>query len=67
MKLLWLGYIIYSFDNCVIKLCIETDLSLGMHMAKRCRNYRAANIDDSTHLDASSIKYFSVPIVFKLM
>ena len=24
MKLLWLGYLVYSLGNCVIKLCIET-------------------------------------------
>jgi len=28
MKLLWLGYLVYSLDNCVMKLCIETDLNL---------------------------------------
>jgi hypothetical protein len=26
MKLLWLGYLVYSLSNCVMKLCIETDL-----------------------------------------
>jgi len=25
--LLWLGYLAYSLANCVIKLCIETDLT----------------------------------------
>jgi len=23
MKLLWLGYLVYSFGNCAMKLCIE--------------------------------------------
>jgi len=27
MKLLWLGYLVYSLGNCVMKLCIETDLT----------------------------------------
>jgi len=26
MKLLWLGYLVYSLGNCVMKQCIETDL-----------------------------------------
>ena len=26
MKLLWLGYLVYSLGNCVMKLCIETGL-----------------------------------------
>ena len=26
MKLLWLGYLVYSLGNCAIKLYIETDL-----------------------------------------
>jgi len=26
MKLTWLDYLVYSFDNCAMKLCIETDL-----------------------------------------
>ena len=26
MKLLWLGYLVYSLGNCIIKLYIETDL-----------------------------------------
>jgi hypothetical protein len=26
MKLIWLGYLVYSFVNCAMKLCIETDL-----------------------------------------
>ena len=26
MKLLWLGYLVYSLGNCAMKLCIETDL-----------------------------------------
>jgi len=26
MKLLWLGYLVYSLGNCAIKLCIETGL-----------------------------------------
>ena len=26
MKLLWLGYLVYSLSNCAMKLCIETDL-----------------------------------------
>jgi len=26
MKLLWLGYVVYSLGNCVMKLCIETGL-----------------------------------------
>jgi len=26
MKLMWLGYLVYSLGNCVMKLCIETDL-----------------------------------------
>jgi len=28
MKLLWLGYLVYSLGNCVMKLCIETGLML---------------------------------------
>ena len=27
MKLLWLGYLVYSLGNCVMKLCIETGLT----------------------------------------
>jgi len=27
MKLLWLGYLVYSLGNCVMKLCIETCLN----------------------------------------
>jgi len=27
MKLLWLGYLVYSLSNCTIKLCIEAGLS----------------------------------------
>jgi len=27
MKLMWLGYLVYSFSICVIKLCIEIGLS----------------------------------------
>jgi len=26
MKLMWLGYLVYSLDNCDIKLCIEIGL-----------------------------------------
>ena len=26
MKLMWLGYLVYSLSNCVMKLCIETGL-----------------------------------------
>jgi len=26
MKLLWLGYLVYSLGNCIMKLCIETGL-----------------------------------------
>jgi len=26
MKLIWLGYLVYSLGNCTIKLCIETGL-----------------------------------------
>ena len=26
MKLIWLGYLVFSFDNCTMKLCIESDL-----------------------------------------
>jgi hypothetical protein len=26
MKLMWLGYLVYSFDKCAMKLCIETSL-----------------------------------------
>jgi len=26
MKLMWLGYLVYNISNCVMKLCIETDL-----------------------------------------
>ena len=28
MKLLWLGYLVYSFGNCAMKLCIETGLNM---------------------------------------
>jgi len=27
IKLMWLGYLVYSLGNCVMKLCIETDLT----------------------------------------
>ena len=30
MKFLWLGYLVYSLGNCVIKLCIETGLSISL-------------------------------------
>jgi len=30
MKLTWLGYLVYSFDNCAMKLCIETRLTCIM-------------------------------------
>jgi len=26
MKILWLGYLVYSLSNCAMKLCIETGL-----------------------------------------
>ena len=26
MKLMWLGYLVYSLGNCTMKLCIETGL-----------------------------------------
>jgi len=26
MKLIWLGYLVYSLSNCAIKLCIEIGL-----------------------------------------
>jgi hypothetical protein len=26
MKLMWLGYLVYSLGNCAMKLCIETGL-----------------------------------------
>jgi hypothetical protein len=26
IKLMWLGYLVYSLGNCVMKLCIETDI-----------------------------------------
>jgi len=29
MKLMWLGYLVYSLGTYVMKLCIETDLILG--------------------------------------
>jgi len=29
MKLMWLGYLVYSLGDCVMKLCIETDLRCG--------------------------------------
>ena len=25
---MWLGYLVYNFDNCAMKLCIETGLSI---------------------------------------
>jgi len=28
MKLMWLGYLVYSLGNCTMKLCIETGLTL---------------------------------------
>ena len=31
MKLLWLDYLVYSLDNCAMKLCIETGLSYLRH------------------------------------
>jgi len=27
MKLIWLGYLVYTLGNCAMKLCIETGLS----------------------------------------
>ena len=27
MKLIWLDYLVYSFGNCAMKLCIETGLN----------------------------------------
>jgi len=31
MKLMWLGYyLVYIVGNCVIKLCIETDLIISL-------------------------------------
>ena len=35
MKLMWLGYLVYSLGNCVIKLCIETDLIIVLIHATR--------------------------------
>ena len=32
MKLMWLDYLVYSFGNCVMKLCIETGLSFPRMM-----------------------------------
>jgi len=29
MKLIWLGYLVYSLGNCAMKLCIETGLRRG--------------------------------------
>jgi len=29
MKLLWLGYLVYSLGNCAMKLCIETGLKFS--------------------------------------
>ena len=34
MKLMWLGYLVYSLVNIVIKLCIETGLSYSMHISR---------------------------------
>ena len=33
MKLLWLGYLVYSLGNCVMKLCIEIGLMLVIESA----------------------------------
>jgi len=41
MKLMWLGYLVYSLSNCVIKLCIETGLTTSPLL-------RALTIQDST-------------------
>ena len=30
MRLIWLGYLIYSLGNCIMKLCIETGLRLSL-------------------------------------
>jgi len=35
MKLMWLGYLVYNLGNCVIKLCIETDLIIVLIHATR--------------------------------
>jgi len=35
MKLLWLGYLVYSFGNCAIKLCIETDIRISNSPTKQ--------------------------------
>ena len=32
MKLLWLGYLVYSLGNCVMKLCIETGLIVSSYL-----------------------------------
>jgi len=33
MKLLWFGYLVYSLGNCVMKLCIETGLTVQPYEA----------------------------------
>ena len=36
MKLMWLGYLVYSLGNCVMKLCIKT----GLKITKVYKNLR---------------------------
>ena len=35
MKLIWLGYLVYSLGNCVMKLCIEAGLSAAIVAGRR--------------------------------
>jgi len=40
MKLIWLGYLVYSLGNCVMKLCIETGLRpMSVGVSPKCHAY----------------------------
>ena len=45
MKFLWLGYLVYSLGNCVIKLCIETGLSISLVSCESNSNSFANTFD----------------------
>jgi len=36
MKLMWLGYLVYSLGNCAMKLCIETGLTIVLSVFVGC-------------------------------
>jgi len=38
MKLIWLGYLVYSLGNCIMKLYIETGLTFLLPHASKAVN-----------------------------